>query len=192
MWFFKKSPEQIAQETKEEDERQKNEALTRILDLYEELCSVYSAFVAYYLKQCDTEEKLRSTWDFFAEGLYQEDILGLADATDNPGAWTVILDSARNGKYVAKMSDGAPVQGTPARDLYFLNMKPLVNIFMNLLADSDGLNVLCDYLEESGYVNEDGAAIYDFCKDGDKRIIKSYSFLYEKVEYDPETGMVKS
>ena len=191
MWPFKKSPERAEKEKKELEDLAAANKVSQALDLYESLCSTYVKFVGYYLAKCDTAEKLISTWEFFANGLYYEDILNLMGAVADSDALEIILASAKTRKYVIEMAD-APVPGEVAKERYYLNMKPLVEIFMGLLANSDGLNVLCDYLEESGYVNEDGAALYDFRKDGMSRMINSCSSLYDRVEYDPETRSAKA
>ena len=188
MWPFSKDGAKKREEKREEKRRldAKNQEFSNAMDLYESLIDLYSKMIGFFLVKCDSREKLIETWNMFFSGISLVELVHVASLAGYTGdAERMIRESAMNGKYVVARVN------TDAVEVFYLNMKALVEIFFGLLGGSERLNVLCDYLEENLLIDEDGAVRYRFYKGGEPMTIHIPSHLYERVEYDPETGSAK-
>lgn len=180
----RKEEELAGQRAAKEAERKVSVAM----DLFESLCSIYGSMIRFFLGQSDTAQKIISTWEMFANGLDIPDVLALCEKSGlemSEADIIATLKASENGKYAISLSSDWKI---------YVNHKILVDNFFAILDGSDGVNVLSDYLEGNEYMTEDGMAIWDFKKGGTRRVFNgnSFSHLYEKVEYDPETGGAKA
>lgn len=161
--------------------------VTVALDTYEGLCTIFGSMIRFFLGQSNTEQKIIATWEMFANGLEPLDILALCEKSGLDMRDQEILAILKASEATRKYAT------TNTGDWkFYVNHKTLLEIFFAILDGSAGVNVLSDYLEENNYMTEDGMAVWDFRKGTTKRVIGNYSHLYEKVEYDPETGGVKA
>jgi len=158
-----------------------NEQASKTLDVYEEVVRMYSLLISKFLSMSDTDFKIINTWTMFSNGLNMEELVDLCKKFDFKTI--LVMGTVQEG------SRSSLIQYVEGK--YFLSMKILIEVFFGVLEGSDGLNILSDYLEENGFIDEDGMANFIFVKGGKPMIKEDCSRLYATLEYDEETRKPK-